>query len=530
MKRVQDTLYDIIDTYTGENFNYSKVTIFSDGTAMDDTKADGIIYRKLNGEYFKRNFTGAVNVKWFGAKGDGVTDDYSVLQNILDKCALGLLSSRKIYFPCGLYLISNTLRIGNRTTIFGESPGGFPYYSSRENQTIIEARFGVNQDKFIIDSNTKDVNGNYYPVDNYPNGAEILTNNSFNYGINIKNIYLSSDTTLINNATYGGIRLIGTPTSNIENVSILNTKVGYSMVTQWGSSIKSCFSRTHWYGLLLSTDLNGNNIQGYFIRVDTVDLIPLIKSNLIPTSINMSDVYHLDAAVSNSSIGLAIVGEVRSTNIDVVLEHWEVGVFEVDAKGTNYQRLYLEGSLLKYALSTCYSSSNISNFQCYSTNDLCYGFDFGFNSLCKISGIGLIRTNAGLIKKIDNDPSNQNLSQIIVEGRKDIVLPISSRLIAINEINQSKIKALFNFIPGNPVIVKSSFNINEAVIGRDGAGQYTIYFLNDLGNLNYTPILTSNEGCIIGVKNGGQFTYSIQIICKKDGVFFDPEFISLVIY
>jgi hypothetical protein len=113
MKRVQDTLYDIIDTYTGENFNYSKVTTFADGSAMDDTKADGVIYRKLGNEYFKRNFNGTVNVNWFGAKGDGIHDDTLAIQKALD-CGI-----KNIHFPPGQFLLTSPLLIKNNPNSFG---------------------------------------------------------------------------------------------------------------------------------------------------------------------------------------------------------------------------------------------------------------------------------------------------------------------------------------------------------------------------------------------------------------------------
>ena len=66
MNRVDDTLYNVLDHYTGEYCTYNKVISYSDGSPMSDEKTDGVIYRKLGVEYFRRNFTGAMNVKWFG--------------------------------------------------------------------------------------------------------------------------------------------------------------------------------------------------------------------------------------------------------------------------------------------------------------------------------------------------------------------------------------------------------------------------------------------------------------------------------
>jgi hypothetical protein len=67
---------------TDELYTATKVTVYADGTPMTDDDCDGTIYRKLGGEYFKRNFTGAVNVKWFGAKDDGSTNTITAIRNI----------------------------------------------------------------------------------------------------------------------------------------------------------------------------------------------------------------------------------------------------------------------------------------------------------------------------------------------------------------------------------------------------------------------------------------------------------------
>lgn len=68
-QRKGDVLYGILDQYTGEEITLSKVT----GTPT----VDNVIYFQLGSEYFKRNFEGVVNVKWFGVselKSDNTTE------------------------------------------------------------------------------------------------------------------------------------------------------------------------------------------------------------------------------------------------------------------------------------------------------------------------------------------------------------------------------------------------------------------------------------------------------------------------
>lgn len=75
-------------------------------------------------------FKGAVNVLWFGAAGDGVTDDSPAFQSAIN-CALS--AGGALYVPAvsAFYLIANQLNINYNAAdqggirIFGESPGAY---------------------------------------------------------------------------------------------------------------------------------------------------------------------------------------------------------------------------------------------------------------------------------------------------------------------------------------------------------------------------------------------------------------------
>lgn len=106
IQRKVDTLHGVIDRYTKEGVTYDKVTTYLDGSAMDDSKTDGIIYRKYGSEYFRRNVSGLINVKWFGAKGDGITNDLSRIQAAVD--FLKLQGGGELLFPTGKFFIGYT--------------------------------------------------------------------------------------------------------------------------------------------------------------------------------------------------------------------------------------------------------------------------------------------------------------------------------------------------------------------------------------------------------------------------------------
>lgn len=76
------------DRFTGVPFNTTIVSTFIDGTSMSDGKVDNSLYFKnkpeFGGGYSLRDFDGQVFVEWFGAKGDGVTNDSPAIQQAYD--------------------------------------------------------------------------------------------------------------------------------------------------------------------------------------------------------------------------------------------------------------------------------------------------------------------------------------------------------------------------------------------------------------------------------------------------------------
>src|ERR1700680_3010197 len=53
--------------------------------------------------------SGVINVKDYGAKGDGVTDDTLAIQTAISQNLTEISNDHIIYFPNGTYLVSNRL-------------------------------------------------------------------------------------------------------------------------------------------------------------------------------------------------------------------------------------------------------------------------------------------------------------------------------------------------------------------------------------------------------------------------------------
>lgn len=59
---------------------------------------------------WKRHYDGAVSVKWFGAKGDGVTNDTAAIQKAVNV-------GGDVYFPAGIYLIYSTIKVTSSSVV-----------------------------------------------------------------------------------------------------------------------------------------------------------------------------------------------------------------------------------------------------------------------------------------------------------------------------------------------------------------------------------------------------------------------------
>lgn len=87
----------------------------------DENRGGVFVYREANalvnngGTIFNgwtRQYSGAVNIKWFGAKGDGVTDDTVAIQSAINHASV-------IFIPQGNFIISGITSHANGKTIFG---------------------------------------------------------------------------------------------------------------------------------------------------------------------------------------------------------------------------------------------------------------------------------------------------------------------------------------------------------------------------------------------------------------------------
>ncbi|PTS95968.1 hypothetical protein DBR11_20000 [Pedobacter sp. HMWF019] len=118
---------NVVDPLTGQNISFSQVSLFSDGSSMSDSKCDGVLYKKVGDNYFKRNFTGGVDPKWFGAKADSITDDTKSLNASINSLPQ-LTSGKGTGDGCGIielsgaaYKCDNMIQMRGGITVNGYS-------------------------------------------------------------------------------------------------------------------------------------------------------------------------------------------------------------------------------------------------------------------------------------------------------------------------------------------------------------------------------------------------------------------------
>ncbi|MBO9638225.1 MAG: hypothetical protein J7576_08660, partial [Siphonobacter aquaeclarae] len=82
------------------------------------TSNGGTIFFSASGIYYERIFSGPIKADWFGAKGDGATDDSQAIQKALK---VANETAKTLFIPAGTYKITSNISIQLKDTT--DSPG-----------------------------------------------------------------------------------------------------------------------------------------------------------------------------------------------------------------------------------------------------------------------------------------------------------------------------------------------------------------------------------------------------------------------
>lgn len=104
-----EALYYVTDAQQEGMFRFNPAN-----TASADNGGTTIV--SASGARFERIFDGAVNVKWFGAKGDGLHDDAAAIQKAIDA------KQGVVFLPRGTYRTTVPIAITTGDSLVGEGP------------------------------------------------------------------------------------------------------------------------------------------------------------------------------------------------------------------------------------------------------------------------------------------------------------------------------------------------------------------------------------------------------------------------
>lgn len=251
-----------------------------------DTRLTGAMSVLATGSSTSRTlanrFADSLNVKDFGALGDGTNDTISVLQAVSVACSTG----KNLYFPKGNYKITQTIVITAPITIFGD--GGNNYW----NPTPVTASTNEIQASStqIIFTGTGAKSYKYYGASNMQVSGGTSANPSTRGGYNDANYTMLDFMDNGTQRTFSTGILINSQGASIENMRIVADGGGSNGLNFYNTYRSDALGTSNWaggssnwdFGVLNngSSDIKMLNVQvtghwrmaGYFICANGLDL------------------------------------------------------------------------------------------------------------------------------------------------------------------------------------------------------------------------------------------------------------------
>jgi hypothetical protein len=192
------------DTLRGGTFNYVSTGVPDSGT----------IFNAYGGGFWHREFGGTeVNVRWFGAKGDGITDATNAIQLAIYSVDVNHgHAGGSVYFPSGIYIISSPITLGGYVNMHGD------YWNS-----FLKIANGANCNMFVNPTNAPINYLKIYDLEFYGNRSNQTAGSAFSItynGYNNSDIYFTH--ILISNFKDNGIYIENGWQYHIEN-SVIET-------------------------------------------------------------------------------------------------------------------------------------------------------------------------------------------------------------------------------------------------------------------------------------------------------------------
>lgn len=359
--------------------------------ANDHTRPDngGTIIVDALGRRWIRVFTGAFDVRWFGATGDGITDDRPSIQSALDYVGSIGGGSVKIPKSSGQYRITSGLKLPGYVTLEGLAPDRFAFNSGAVDASCLMADF-ADPNQWVIESKAT-IDG--LPIA-YNRPIYLADAVSFVYNCGVKNLFIRA----VNAVPFGGIRMQGCPGSIVDNVSVLGVGTGLFVNMTFGGNF-SIHCLTKYYGVVCWSGCNANNFEVYcaneFPGYQTVPpayvwpFMNALNGTMVP-AMKLSTEAHY-----NRTWGLLIGGtpsDVSAGNrFDSTIERFSGGIFQYFSYGSSWGKCYMEGAAdeLDFGIVGTSSRFVVDQLHCYMSGAGSL-FDLGNEIQGAVNPIGLL--------------------------------------------------------------------------------------------------------------------------------------------
>ena len=173
-----------------------------------------------------RQYSGAVNVKWFGAKGDGLTDDNSTLiPNIQNAIDYSIAYNKDLYLPNGIYKFSIGLEViststyNNTINIYGSGVGSTVLTKITDSSSSYTFT-----GSFLDSAITVNINA----------AISLISTSNYIHGCKISNLEIQGNQSGANSI---GIYAPFTSRLRLENILVRECNIGFKTLSSWITNI-----------------------------------------------------------------------------------------------------------------------------------------------------------------------------------------------------------------------------------------------------------------------------------------------------
>lgn len=369
------------DLDRGGLFVWSNEALTADG---------GTIFAAAGGGFWVRQFSGPRNTKWYGVKGDGVTDEAALVQSIINSLPTETTTSydpanmgkrNSLYFPPGTYMFKDSISLNGNMELVSE--GAKFVFSPLTNIDFIK----INPNGWNWSSSQKikmnvlikglSILGGYDPLTDTGNGE---------IGLNLENLAFSK----LEDIRISGFRknikwgkltgTVGMYYNSMEQVISRRSNLHLDFDQNAAFTVTNCsFSGGSGYKPLLTNFIKVNAAGVSFLSCHIENTVTLADTNFA----------HIDVVGGMVTFkGGYSEGGTYFAQVDLSTYVNGAGLIEIDPVNTTNGRIYYYNSSgLKNQTASSYARFGLSSFGNFSVITKNASFQAGRNGMTVLGGL-----------------------------------------------------------------------------------------------------------------------------------------------